>query len=58
MPFFFRCAARYVADLTEQRGWDIIPLVGSIIFLRIFNPAILFPERNKKNNRKGFGFKR
>jgi Rho GTPase-activating protein 1 len=43
-PFEARFVARMIAALAENYSWDVVPLVGSFVILRFFNPSIVFPE--------------
>eukprot|EP00761_Pharyngomonas_kirbyi_P003604 gb/GECH01003608.1/.p1 GENE.gb/GECH01003608.1/~~gb/GECH01003608.1/.p1 ORF type:complete len:753 (+),score=183.31 gb/GECH01003608.1/:1-2259(+) len=44
MPSELRLIAGSIGELAHLFEWDIAPLIGSFVMLRLFNPVIVFPD--------------
>lgn len=47
LPREIRWICAIIRDLATAYDWSIYPLVGSFVFLRIFNPAIVFCDKKQ-----------
>lgn len=43
-PFEAKFVGRVISLLAELYSWEPLPLIGSFVVLRFFNPSIVFPE--------------
>jgi hypothetical protein len=46
MPYELRCVGKILKGLADSHEWSLPPILGNLIMLRIFNTAIVFPEKN------------